>query len=236
MRLQFPKQAEISGPAAIAPSNLAIDRETMLLCAARHGDEDAFQELFNQFGRRIFRVTHRLTQNREDAEEVVQESFLKAFLHLDSFQGESRFYTWLVRIAVNEALMKLRKKRPNEMPLDETIETGQRPVVSEIEDWRPTPEQGYAQQEVRRILAEAIGHLAPNLRIVIQLRDVEQLSSQETAQILALSIAAVKSRLVRARRRLRQTLNRQYLRCDYLGTVRSSRRYSRSSMHALGAN
>ena len=235
MRVQFPKQLEISSPAAIAPYSPAIDREMVLVCAARHGDDDAFQELFHQFGRRIFRVSHRLTHNREDAEEVVQESFLKAFLHLDSFQGQSRFYTWLVRIAVNEALMRLRKRRPNGVPLDEPIETGQRPIAGEIEDWRLTPEQSYAQQEVQRILAEAIGHLAPSLRIVFQLRDLEQLSIQETAQILALSIAAVKSRLVRARRRLRQTLNREYLRSDYLEAARGARRYARSSMHAWGA-
>ena len=191
-----------------APARAGVDDEAVLVAAAKRGDLAAFEELVHRYERKIFRLGHNITQNREDAQDVVQDAFLKAFEHLNDFQGGSRFYTWLVRIAVNEALMKLRKRRPNLLPLDEYLETEDDLIPHEIADWGPTPEQRYAQRELGQILSSVIGQLEPGFRAVFQLRDIEQLSTEETAQALDLSIPAVKSRLLRARLRLRDKLNR----------------------------
>lgn len=185
-----------------------VDNEAVLVAAAKAGDLLAFEELAHRYERKIFRLGYNITQNREDAQDVAQDAFLKAFEHLDDFQGESRFYTWLVRIAVNEALMKLRKRRPDLLPLDEYLETDDDLIPHEVADWGPTPEQRYAWRELEEILSNAIGQLEPGFRTVFQLRDVEQLSTEETAQALNLSIPAVKSRLLRARLKLRDRLNR----------------------------
>jgi RNA polymerase sigma-70 factor (ECF subfamily) len=140
----------------------------------------------------------------------MQEAFLKSFQHLGEFQGNSRFYTWLVRIAVNQALMKLRKRRPNEFSLDQEIETGDDLMPREVEDWGPSPEDRYEQTELGDILSAAIAELEPGFRIVFQLRDIEELSTEETAEALGLSVPAVKSRLLRARLKLRQKLSRHF--------------------------
>lgn len=198
---------------AVAPA-LAGDNEAALVASAKGGDLRAFEELVQRYERKIFRLAQNITQNHEDAQDVVQDAFLKAFSHLDNFQGDSRFYTWLVRIAVNEALMKLRKRRPGQVSLDDNIETEDDLMPREVEDWGPTPEQRYAQSELHRILNEAIGSLDPGLRIVFQLRDVEEFSTEETAQTLRLSIPAVKSRLLRARLKLRQKLDPYFRRSD----------------------
>jgi len=183
------------------------DDEGALVAAAKGGDLAAFEELVNRYERKIFRLAQNITQNREDAEDVMQDAFLKSFEHLGEFQGDSRFYTWLVRIAVNEALMKLRKRRPNQVSLDEPIESEEDLLPREIEDWGPTPEQHYAQTELQEILSGVIGQLDPAFRIVFVLRDIEELSTEETAQLLGLSVPAVKSRLLRARLKLRQKLD-----------------------------
>jgi RNA polymerase sigma-70 factor (ECF subfamily) len=167
----------------------------------------AFSELVKRYERRIFRLTMNITQNREDAEDAAQDAFLKSFQHLENFQGGSRFYTWLVRIAVNEALMRLRKRRPNVTSLDEPVETEEDLIPREIEDWSPTPEQRYARGELNTILTNAIGELDPIFRTVFLLRDVEGLSTEETAEILGVSTPAVKSRLLRSRLKLREKLH-----------------------------
>lgn len=174
---------------------------------ARLGDLAAFEELVNRYERKIFRLALNITGNREDAEDVLQEAFLKAYTNLDRFQGDSRFYTWLVRIAVNEGLMKLRKRRPNVVSLDQELEAEDDLLPRQVEDWGPNPEQRFAQIELQRILDEAIAGLEPDYRIVFVLRDIEQLSSEETAQALDISVPAVKSRLLRARLKLRERLN-----------------------------
>ena len=145
---------------------------------------------------------------------MLQEAFLKAYEHLGEFQGNSRFYTWLVRIAVNQALMKLRKRRPNQVSLDEEIDTGEELMPREVEDWGPSPEERYQQTELSGILSSVISDLDPSFRIVFQLRDIEELSTEETAEALGLSIPAVKSRLLRARLKLRQKLNRYFRRSE----------------------
>jgi RNA polymerase sigma-70 factor (ECF subfamily) len=193
------------------PSQVVKDDESALVAAAKAGDVSAFETLVGRYERKIFRLTQNITQNREDAEDAMQEAFLKAYEHLQNFEGNSRFYTWLVRIAVNQALMKLRKRRPNVVSLDEEIDTGEDMVPREVEDWGPTPADRYAQTELSEILTKVIGELDPPFRIVFQLRDIEELSTEETAEALGLSVPAVKSRLLRARLKLRQTLN-QYFR------------------------
>src|ERR1700683_5151692 len=117
------------------PSQVVKDDESALVASAKAGDISAFETLVGRYERKIFRLTQNITQNREDAEDAMQEAFLKAFEHLAEFQGNSRFYTWLVRIAVNQALMKLRKRRPNQFSLDEEIEPGEESMPREVEDW-----------------------------------------------------------------------------------------------------
>jgi RNA polymerase sigma-70 factor (ECF subfamily) len=155
-----------------------VSEELTLVQAAKRGDDSAFEELVRRYDRNVFRIAQHITQNREDAEDVVQEAFLKAYGNLQQFQEQSKFYTWLVRIAVNEALMKLRRRKPERtVSLDEDIKT---------ED--------------------------PGFRTVFVLRDVEGLSTEETAAALELSVPAVKSRLLRARLQLRERLGRYFQR------------------------
>jgi len=194
------------------PSQVVKDDEPTLVAAAKAGDVSAFETLVNRYERRIFRLSQNITQNKEDAEDAMQEAFLKAYEHLGEFQGNSRFYTWLVRIAVNQALMKLRRRRPNVVSLDEEVDTGEDLIPREVEDWGPSPEERYGQTELGQILSNAVADLDPSFRIVFQLRDIEELSTEETAEALGLSVPAVKSRLLRARLKLRQKLNRHFKR------------------------
>jgi RNA polymerase sigma-70 factor, ECF subfamily len=196
------------------PSQVVKEDEPILVAAAQNGDITAFETLVGRYERKILRLAQNITQNREDAEDVMQEAFLKAYEHLSGFQGNSRFYTWLVRIAVNQALMKLRKRRPNVVSIDEEVNTGEDLIPREIEDWGPSPEDRYKQTELSGILSEVIADLDPSFRIVFQLRDIEELSTEETAEALGLSIPAVKSRLLRARLKLRQKLNKYFRRSE----------------------
>jgi RNA polymerase sigma-70 factor (ECF subfamily) len=187
--------------------------EAGLVAKAKAGDSSAFSELVEHYQRRVFRMAKQITQNEEDAEDVLQETFLKAYSHLEDFQGNSKFYTWLVRIAVNEALMKLRKRRSDKtVPLDDPIDTGEDVVVREIAVWEDDPEQRYSREELGAILDDAIQSLKPAYRTVFVLRDIEELSIEETAEVLGLSISAVKSRLLRARLQLREKLTRLFKR------------------------
>jgi RNA polymerase sigma-70 factor (ECF subfamily) len=196
------------------PSQVVKEDEPTLVAAAQAGDISAFETLVSRYERKIFRLAQNITQNREDAEDVMQEAFLKAYEHLSGFQGNSRFYTWLVRIAVNQALMKLRKRRPNQVSIDEEVNTGEDLIPREIEDWGPSPEDRYKQTEMSDILSSTIADLDPPFRIVFQLRDIEELSTEETAEALGLSVPAVKSRLLRARLKLRQKLDRYFRRSE----------------------
>jgi RNA polymerase sigma-70 factor (ECF subfamily) len=187
--------------------------ESALVARARAGDQAAFAALVEHYQRKIYRVGKNITQNNEDAEDVLQETFLKAYEHLGGFQGNSKFYTWIVRIAVNEALMKLRKRKGDRfVSLDEPIETGEEEVKREIAVWDDNPEQRYSRDEMQRILDEAVDDLKPDFRTVFVLRDIEELSTEETAEALGISVPAVKSRLLRARLALREKLTRQFKR------------------------
>ena len=187
--------------------------DAALAARAQAGDQAAFTALVKEYSRKVYRVAKNITQNDEDAEDVLQEAFLKAYEHLDRFQGNSAFYTWLVRIAVNEALMKLRKRKGNRfVSLDEPIETGEEEVKREIAVWEDNPEQRYSREEMQKILDDAVESLKPDFRTVFTLRDIEELSTEETAEALDISVPAVKSRLLRARLALREKLTRQFKR------------------------
>jgi RNA polymerase sigma-70 factor (ECF subfamily) len=195
------------------PIEAPVDDELELVEQARKGDAGSFSVLLRRYEGKIFRLAMNITQNREDAEDVLQEAFLKAYEHLDQFQGNSRFYTWIVRIAVNQALMKLRKRRSDRaVSLDEQIDTGEDTVVREIAAWDPDPEERFSREELHGILTGAIDELAPIYRTVFTLRDVDGLSTEETAEVLDLTVPAVKSRLLRARLQLRDKLTRFFKR------------------------
>ncbi len=201
--------------AAIQKVDESVNQEMALVQAAKAGDISAFEELVKRYDRNVFRIAQHITQDREDAEDVVQDAFLKAYENLDQFQGQSKFYTWLVRIAVNEALMKLRRRRPERtVSLDQEVVTEEDSIPREVADWSPNPEQLYTQAELRDILTKTIQGLPASFRTVFVLRDVEGLSTEETAEALDLSIPAVKSRLLRARLQLRERLNRFFKRRD----------------------
>jgi len=202
--MDFSAMSAMSSPAE-------LDNEAAVVALARQGDAKAFSELLERYETKIFRLALHITQNREDAEDVLQETFLKAYEHLDQFQGNSRFYTWIVRIAVNQALMKLRKRKSDRtVSIDETVDTGEDTAAREIAAWGENPEQRYGREEMQEILSSAIESLTPIYRAVFVLRDVDELSTEETAEALDLSVPAVKSRLLRARLQLRDKLTRHF--------------------------
>ena len=195
--------------AASAPAvHAAEDSEMALVHAAKQGDVGAFEQLLRGTQGMVFRVAQHITGSREDAEEVVQEAFLKAFQNLDRFEERSRFSTWVTRITVNTALMRLRRRRGHEtVPLHEDDADDPTALSQEVADWRPDPEQIYDRRELHAILARALAGLPQHYSTVFLLRDVEGFSTAETAEALGLSITAVKARLLRARLQLRQRLS-----------------------------
>jgi RNA polymerase sigma-70 factor (ECF subfamily) len=187
--------------------------ESALIAQSREGDAEAYGQLVRRYQGKIFRLAQHITQNREDAEDVLQETFLKAYEHLDQFQGNSKFYTWIVRIAVNQSLMKLRRRKNDKsVSMDDAIDTGEDMIVREIAAWDENPEERLSREEVGGILDSAIESLEPPYRSVFVLRDIEELSTEDTAEALGLSVPAVKSRLLRARLQLREKLTRQFKR------------------------
>ena len=169
------------------------------------GDRRAFESLVRKHERRVFRVSLAVLRNIEDAEEVMQDAFVKAFRHLDQFRREARFSTWLTRIALNEAIEK-RSTRKHYVPLGES-ETAEGQVISKrYEPWRSNPEELYGKQEIHRIVEDAIQSLPDIYREAFVLRDVEGLSAEEAAEALGITVAALKSRLLRARLTMRETL------------------------------
>ena len=184
------------------------DEDLALVQAAQEGGITAFEELIKRHERRMFRIAHNLLHNREDAEDAVQEAFLKAFHKLSQFQAKSKFSTWLARITVNQALTKLRKEPVLWSSIQDGSQDEAGPLPQDIVDWAPNPEMLYTVSELREILEKNLRRLSPRLRAVFLLRDVEGLSLEETAQSLGLSIPAVKARSWRARFQLREWLNR----------------------------
>ena len=207
---EFPQPTPMATIQSIANEN-EPHPDVALVERVKAGDISAYDELVRKYDRQIFRIAQHITQNREDAEDVMQDAFLKAYEKIDQFQGNSKFYTWLVRIAVNESLMRLRKRRTGKMvSIDEDIETEEGTVPRDLADWAPDPEQNYTQAELAEILRKTIQGLPPGFRVVFVLRDVDGLSTEETAESLGLSVPAVKSRLLRARLQLRERLARYF--------------------------
>jgi len=182
-----------------------------LVQASKNGDVAAFEQLVKRYDRKLFRIAQSVTHNREDSQDAVQEAFLKAYQHLGDFRGDSQFSTWLIRITLNQSLMKLRKlRRTKEVSLDEDFGTDEDVLPREVVDWAPNPEQLYSVSELRNILIKTIEELRPILRAVFVLQDLEGLSTIQTAEVLNLSQSAVKSRLLRARLQLRERLNKYF--------------------------
>ena len=189
-------------------TKIALD-ESQLVASAKAGSYEAFEDLVNRYEKKIYRLGLNVTGSPEDAEDVLQETFLKAFEHLADFREDSRFYTWIVRIALNEGLMKLRKRRTDKsMPMEDIVGEEGEVMPREFTDWKPNPEESLAQTELRAILQNAAQSLPVSFRTVFLLRDVEGLSTEETAQLLDLTEGAVKARLHRARLQLREELSR----------------------------
>jgi len=184
------------------------DPEAALVAAAKSGDSHAFEKLVLRYERKVFAVAQRITMNREDAEDVVQETFHKAFLHLNGFQEKSLFSTWLTRIAINQALMVLRRRRGALEVFPENCDDGAEPISAASADQSPNPEESCWRRELADLLTKAINRLDPAMRTTILLRDMREHSLEETAQILNMSISAVKSRVFRGRRELSVTVNR----------------------------
>jgi RNA polymerase sigma-70 factor (ECF subfamily) len=171
-------------------------------------NEDFFEGLVHQCDQRVYRLALRITRNHQDAEEARQETMLKAYRHLDQFEGRARFTTWISRIAINEALMALRKRRDStRVPLEAVGDrASQDPCMPRLFPTPESPDKSYDREQLRSALMDAIAHLSPVHREVFLLRTVEQCSTSETAKTLQLSESAVKTRLRRARMQLRRSL------------------------------
>jgi RNA polymerase sigma-70 factor (ECF subfamily) len=193
----------------------ARDSDGALVAAAKCGDREAFEQLVIRYKRRAFSAALRITNNREDAEDVVQETFHKVFLHLTEFQEKSQFSTWLIRITMNEALMLLRRRRRvAEIVPDGPDDDVQSGSIVFVDD-SPDPEESCWRRERTELLIAAIGRLGPAIRRTMLLRDIEERSVKETAQILGVTTTAVKARVHQGRRKLGAKLDRGLLQRVY---------------------
>jgi RNA polymerase sigma-70 factor (ECF subfamily) len=212
-----------------------------LVQASKNGDVAAFEQLVKRYDSKLFRIAQSVTHNREDSQDAVQEAFLKAYQHLGEFRGDSQFSTWLIRITLNQSLMKLRKqRRTREVSLDEDFGVDEDVLPREVIDWAPNPEQLYSGSELRNILIKTIEELRPILRAVFVLQDLEGLSTVQAAEVLNLSQSAVKSRLWRARLLLRERLNKYFGKSAESAQVESTfyKRLARTAQYSrrLGAD
>jgi RNA polymerase sigma-70 factor (ECF subfamily) len=187
------------------------DSDGVLVAAAKRGDTQAFEALVLRHKQRVLAVAQRITNNREDAEDVAQESLHKAFLHLGDFRERSQFCTWLTRIVMNQAFMLIRRRRGVVEVLPENPEDGAKSNAESFVDQKPNPEESCWRHERTELLTAAINRLGPKVRSTILLRDIEERSAGETAQILGTSIGAVKARVFQGRRKLRRTVNARLL-------------------------
>lgn len=197
------------GTAAVTPTMPATSPavgEAALVAAARGGDRAAFEAIMRRHNRQLFRTARAILRNEADAEEAVQEAYLKAFLHLDGFAGGSQLSTWLVKITVNEALGRLRRRMPGNGPDDLQADDLAEAAMSERTNAETSPEAAAAQGEIRRLLEAAIDALPQAQRTVFMLRAVEEFSTEDTASCLGIPPETVKTRLHRARQALRRRL------------------------------
>jgi len=200
------------------------DSDEALVAAAKRGDRQAFETLVLRHERTVLAVAQRITNNREDAEDVAQESLHKAFVHLGGFQEKSRFSTWLTRIVMNQALMLIRRRRGAIEVSPESPEDGVTSSSEAFVDQSPDPEESCWRRERQQLLTAAINRLGPRVRRTILLRDIEERSAEETARILGTSIGAVKARVFQGRRKLRRTVNARLLWGVYAAGSREAQR------------
>jgi len=187
----------------------AAEDDLALIEMVLGGDRRAFEPLARKHELRVFRVALAILGNAEDAEEAMQDAFIKAFRHLDQFRRESKFTTWLTRIAVNEALSR-RKARKETVSLDPSSDVESQSLPARFEPWRSNPEKLYGKHEMRRLVEGAIQALPPIYRETLVLRDIEEQSAEEAAEVLGITVPALKSRLLRARLLLRESLGRHF--------------------------
>jgi RNA polymerase sigma-70 factor (ECF subfamily) len=200
----------------------AASDDGTLVRASKTGDVAAFEELVKRYDSKLLRIAQHVTHNREDAQDAVQEAFLKAFQKLGQFQENSKFSTWLIRITINQSLMKLRKQhRRREMSIDQDFQTEEAMPPLELADWAPNPEQRYRASELKEILTKALQELHERLRVVFVLRDIEGLSLEQTAEALNLTVSAVKARSSRARLQLRERLSKYFTTTGDLAVFRN---------------
>jgi RNA polymerase sigma-70 factor, ECF subfamily len=189
------------------PVQTVATREQELIAAVQRGQNELFYELVRPYERRVYAAAQAILRNESDAEEVVQEAMLKALTNLRQFRAEAKFSTWLIQITVNEALMRRRRERTAVMEaIDDRRDEEGAYIPRDFADWREVPSEALERKEVRQKLAEALASLDRKYREVFVLRDMEQLNIQETAEMLGISVASVKTRLLRARLMLRDLL------------------------------
>jgi RNA polymerase sigma factor (sigma-70 family) len=230
---QFPD--DIGKPDATDVACRGSSEEQELVAAAKRGDGGAFETLFTHHQRRIYTLAFRYTRIREDAEDIVQQTFQKAFVHLQKFEGKSSLSTWLTRIAINQALMLLRSRRgQHEVPIDDSSSQEATPAL-ELADASPDPEARYLQTEKTQILSAALRKLRPGARKAIELRELAELSNRDTAARLGVSIGTLKARVFHARRKLANALRprmrpRRICARDILGISRNANRCPQNRM------
>jgi RNA polymerase sigma-70 factor, ECF subfamily len=204
-------QSEGMGIRSSTDRGLASCNEKRLLTEAKGGSHAAFERLVEPYRTRILRTAEMVSHSHKDAKDVIQQSFYKAFVHLRSFKGNSSFSTWLTRIALNEGLMLRRSnKRFRHISIDDFRAADAVTSALDIADSRPNPERSYFQRERQRLLLSAMNELRPGTRNVLQIRDLDEQSVRDTARILGVSVSAVKSRVRRGRKELREKLKNSY--------------------------
>jgi len=201
--------ATVSTADRLAPAWSELD-DTQLVKGAQDGDNRAFDELVRRYRDKVYRLAFKILRHEEDAAEALQDAFLSAYRGLKNFKSESTFSTWLYRIATNASLMKYRKRRDNHVSLEQSQSRNDDADPIELADWTTQPVDDLLNAETRQVMEESVARLPEDLRTVFLLRDNQELSNAEVAATLALSVAAVKSRLHRARLLLRDRLNRYF--------------------------
>jgi RNA polymerase sigma-70 factor, ECF subfamily len=193
---------------SVSRSDPGHEHEAALIVRIQHGERELFYELIRPYERRVFVIAFTILRNEADAEDAAQDAFLKAFKHLGQFRAESRFSTWLIQVAVNEARLRRRRSHLEIMqPIEDQENDDGTYTPRDFADWREIPSEALERKEIHEKLVAALGSLAQKYREVFVLRDVEHMSIEETAQALGISAGAVKTRLLRARLMLRDLLS-----------------------------
>ena len=219
---KFGKRAQ-----AVPPVHTPIEKdESALIASAKNGEAQAFEVLVARHKRRVLAIALRYARVRQDAEDIMQQSFQKAFFHLHQFEGRSSFSTWLTRVAINEAQMLQRKSGGwREVSIDDLNENAETATPLAIPDPAPDPETTCSQQEWKQMLSSAMHGLPHKTRRAIELRELDERSTEETARIMGISVAAVKARIFHGRKRLRKRLEQ---------FVESAWTFKRDTSRAIG--